>query len=118
MKIRSGFVSNSSSSSFLIYGIRINSPNVLKDKLNFTEEELESINENQYNIIEILYEKDLGGIHYYNAYDGEVHFIGRSWDDIADDETGLEFKESIEKSVKALLGEDAKCSTHQEAWFD
>ena len=41
---------------------------------------------------------------------------GKSWDEIKDDQTGLEFKQEIENNIKKLLPE-ANCGTHQESWF-
>lgn len=45
MKIRSGFVSNSSSSSFVIFG-KVYDKERLQEKFNFTTEEMENIEEN------------------------------------------------------------------------
>ena len=45
-------------------------------------------------------------------------YIGISWPRIKDDEKGAEFKESIEKQMKDIFGEDTVCGTHEEAWHD
>jgi hypothetical protein len=44
--------------------------------------------------------------------------IGRDFDSIGDDETGNQFKTSVEKELKGLIGEDIKCSKYEEAWRD
>ena len=118
MKIRNGFVSNSSSSSFLIYGVNVEDTEKLIENLGLTDEEKESLEgEGDWYLSEILYEKDLGGVDYFAAY-GEYIYLGCSWDSVGDNETGLEFKEKVQKKISELLGEDSKCSTHSEAWMD
>jgi len=92
MKIRHGFVSNSSSSSFLIYGVMIEE---------CTEEMEEWCDKNHYT--------------YARPYDEEV-YIGKSWDSIGDDETGKQFKEKVEVALRKLGLDDF--GTHEEAWRD
>ena len=59
---------------------------------------------------------------FYDILGLEVHmmddwrYVGQSWSGIGDDETGREFKASVEKLV-ALVSEQ-KCSTLEEAWRD
>jgi hypothetical protein len=92
MKIRNGFVSNSSSSSFLIYGVAVD------------RSELEGM----------LDEKGIGDVwefhtvaeeagleaHFPDGYDS-VYF-GLSWDDVRDDETGAQFKQRVVESLKKM----------------
>jgi hypothetical protein len=44
-------------------------------------------------------------------------FIGRTWYNIGDDETGKQFKESIEKQIKKVFGESTECGTHAEVYY-
>lgn len=118
MKIRNGFVSNSSSSSFLIYGVEVEDVNKLIEGLNLTDKEKESLEEEgDWHLSEILEDKNLKGLEYMNAYDGECHYLGRSWDSVGDNETGLEFKNTIQKKISKLLGEDTECGTISESWY-
>ena len=51
-------------------------------------------------------------------YDWDTIYIGRSWKNIADNETGTEFKKSIEERLKKIFGNEIKCETFEEAWQD
>jgi hypothetical protein len=92
MKTRQGFVSNSSTTSFLIYGVEVDSDSV--DALADTTG------------LEDFYGGDCGG-----------DFIGRSWGEVGDDQTGGEFKAEVEAAVAKALP-DAKCSTIKRAYRD
>lgn len=79
MKYRSGFVSNSSSTSFCIYGVCFENINEAK------REALD--NESMYSVYD---------------YDGDRMWVGRSWSAIGDDETGKQFKESTEQKIQQI----------------
>ena len=137
MKIRQGFVSNSSSSSFCLYGVSLEEDEMkeaLIEKGYATEEDLseglyEWLDEwsFEYNlkekglskeeIAEKLANRPLAGFEY-ESMEGDYHWIGISWKNIKDDETGAEFKALIDKKMKEIFGEDIECGTHQQAWRD
>jgi hypothetical protein len=95
MKVRLGFVSNSSSSSFCIFGIQYEK----------TYDEAE--------------EKVQGtGLQVHSGPYDDGCFVGIDWSNIKDDETGLQFKERIQKAVDTAFGEGHKCSTYTEAWYN
>ena len=137
MKIRNGFVSNSSSSSFLIYGISGSS-------FSFTEEGKRILLE--YYVDEYPREDDESDEEYLERLVEEVenddgwyeimerfsiptisvdhppyddYYIGASWDEVLDDETGAQFKCRIRESIKKYLDvTDEEFGTFSEAWFD
>lgn len=100
MKVRLGFVSNSSSVSFTIYGVLL-TPEQEK-KLGDTWEGTKA---------------RAGGL---NRFDGQADdvYVGREWCNIKDDETGAQFKEFVRSKIKELLGEGVPCATYSEGYFN
>ena len=97
MKIRLGFVSNSSSSSFCIWGIYIDRD----DHENFEQFE---------DTIEQL------GLEIHST-PWDSYAVGRSFSSIKDDETGAQFKQGLADKL-TLAGVNNKCGLCQEAWYD
>jgi len=100
MKTRPGFVSNSSTTSFCIYGAKT-----------FVDEE---------NYDGDLY-TELGKVGldtHYSEWDG--HYIGASWDTIGEDETGAQFKQRVEEEVMKIDPslEPNAFGTYEEAYRD
>lgn len=122
MKVRKGFVSNSSTSSFCIYGIQADSE-MLAKAVKILDPESELVEDGGYGEY-VTSEWEAGDVvsnktnlEYHQAY-CEYNYFGRSWSGIGDDETGKQFKDSVEKEIKSLFGEDVKCFTIEEAWRD
>jgi hypothetical protein len=116
MKTRIGFVSNSSSSSFLIYGAYLSeskAEEIIAKLLPDDEEKEFSYSDRTSDSL-----KKITGMDVHNPVDGYSYYIGESWDCIGDYETGAQFKARIEEKLKETLGPDIKCGTHSEAWYD
>ena len=121
MKIRCGFVSNSSASSFCIYGICIDQNNIIKaqeliDKGLLKEEDFkyESWKNDPYDYLGIL------GLRIANMDDEMGLYIGNEWSSIKDDETGLQFKKRTEDILKQIVKnpDNIKIVTLEEAWYN
>ena len=109
MKIRIGFVSNSSSVSFCVYGVAIDDE-ARKKHFPGTED--------AYDIEKLLSDSGLE-IHYgQDSDDYGYTYIGRSWDKIKDNETGLQFKEDVKQKVKKLFKKDMECASHEEGYYN
>lgn len=113
IKTRLGFVSNSSSSSFLIYGISINKSEIIDKYIEISGENLTEDERDDLDVWGII-DEILPDMEYHRPYDGG--YIGKSWDSIRDDQTGLQFKQEIEEQLKKVFGEDIECHTYEEAW--
>lgn len=98
MKIRTGFVSNSSSSSFCIYGCEIDYEQYKKLEDDPLIRSLKHIQR--------FAMSDYG------------YFVGREFNSIEDNETGKEFKDSTERAIEALIGKDQEIDIIEQAWND
>lgn len=128
MKIRQGFVSNSSSSSFCIYGSAFSTEQweVLITR-HMSAEDLEAwkLEDHDWWLDEYAEEqmskKSLNLI-MVEPPDSSMVYVGRSWSNIGNDETGLEFKANVIDSIVELLepppGTNLVFDTHSEAWYD
>jgi len=99
MKTRRGFVSNSSTTSFCIFGIAIDDENCL-----WSEARKAGL------------EQD-----YYNEYhDGPRQVIGLSYEKIGDDETGAQFKQRVIDLVKTIYpqADESAFGHHKDAYRD
>jgi hypothetical protein len=97
MKTRKGFVSNSSSTSFCIYGASIKETS----DVDIWEKAIEA-----------------GLIAYSRPeYNDDYMYVGRQWSGIKDDETGAAFKADTKKKIEEAFGSQ-ECSTYEMGWYD
>jgi hypothetical protein len=119
MKIRLGFVSNSSTSSFCIYGITLSKEEFL-EKL--ADKSLRDLCEEDYDLDKIFSLSHLDLI-FHTMPEGE-EYIGKDMSSIKDEETFGEFKNKIKESLKLLFNKDCQemiekeCRIHEESWTD
>lgn len=97
MKTRLGFVSNSSSTSFCIYGIYL------------TESQIDTMliplmdYNYKYDDMEDEIRKRFSDYHVYYDYEGRDVYIGKSWNDMKNDQTFGDFKESVRNGIKNII---------------
>ena len=99
MKIRHGFVSNSSTSSFVIYGAVVPAAKAA---------EIENLS-NSSNWPDMFIDV------FTDEYD---MYIGSSLETLYENLTGREIREKTEAAVKKLLGPDVKCEVIARAWYN
>jgi len=112
MKHRLGFVSNSSTCSFLIYGVEASISEVQKILLanGTTQEELDSEG-----LVEWFGDEKNGtqGLYCEDIYEWDAAFVGRHYSSMGDDETMAEFKKDVAEKVEKLFGKEMKCEEHE-----
>lgn len=122
MKIRHGFVSNSSSTSFTIIGICMERDKVMEKLLKahpsfFDADNADDIGDDIYAVVDDTIRKLDLGLSFYFPYDSDV-YIGLDRENIGEDETGKQFRERAQKEVSQLLGEDVPVDNYSESWRD
>jgi hypothetical protein len=98
MKIRQGFVSNSSSSSFCIYGAYLGED---RDEAEAIEAKIGEL-----------------GLKLEVHYGEYTRCVGRSWCSIGNDETVKAFKDGIDEAVTKLGLDAKKTTTIEESWYN
>jgi hypothetical protein len=115
MKIRNGFVSNSSTSSFCLFGICVDREEALK-VAKLLDPTMESSDDDRYEAGEIVGDK-LNLECSTGPYDDGNLYIGRAPETLKDDETGAQFKQSVKDKLIKYFPK-AKYSWFLEAWRD
>jgi hypothetical protein len=105
MKIRNGFVSNSSSSSFCIYGTYVDN----KETIDHIDDEPLASDIKKHNL-------EL----YCGPWDNGL-YVGKSLTSIPDNQTMGDFKKEVSKDLLEVFGENAPIERHsfcEEAWYE
>lgn len=117
MKLRVGFVSNSSSTSYIIWGMNVEFDHlkkrfikeILANKPDWANEDDGWIEDNWDSVVEKLTDLEL----HYGECDYECGSdIGRSFDTIGDDETGREFKDGVDKKLREILKDSIEVKSY------
>ncbi len=111
MKIRMGFVSNSSTTSFCIYGAEVDLSDVKKiliEKGVATEEGLDMYGVEEFNTYEAM------GLDYIRDHEGGYTYMGRYYTSIGNEETGSQFEKDVEEKIKKFFGKEVECRTIEE----
>ena len=117
MKQRLGFVSNSSSSSFCIYGAVVSEKNV-KDTVK-RDGYGDLCFSNSDGVSPGLLAEYPGGENDYIDYSNDkIHRIGVSITSMRDDQTFGDFKKMVEHEIAAFINGDFKCSVIEKGWYD
>lgn len=109
VKKRAGFPCNSSASSFCIYGVGVDRDEI-QELLHLPE------GTDVFDLLESILKPPMKLQR--GPPDSDMLYIGREWAQIKDDETALQFKQSVQKVVDAIFGKPMPCETHEEGWYD
>ncbi len=116
MKIRNGFVSNSSSSSFCLFGIYVDHTTILEKLKEFAGTDDLGDETDVYTAGEFLAEK-MGVEFEYGPSECYGSYFGRSPQSLKDEETGAQFKESVKVAVEKFFP-GQQPAWHEEGWYD
>ena len=115
MKIRNGFVSNSSSSSFAIFGAVIDFDK-FKDLMESLDLKIED--DDSYDSVSDALEIITKGTDLETYTDEELNVaIGRSFATLGDNETGAQFKADAQAKVTKALGKEVLCEVQIDNWY-
>jgi hypothetical protein len=115
MKIRTGFVSNSSSSSFCIYGVCLTEDD-FKSFMQKIKEEFKDERDSYEAIDSYVYEKKLGLETH--SIEGYSFYVGKSIQEMNDSETKKQFMDRTINELSDLFGKSINCSWIEEAWYN
>ncbi len=120
MKVRKGFVSNSSSSSFCIYGATLdfNEMEELMEKMGITTDGMEEGDGDLGYWLQGYGYNKFQNLNIYSDSEEERCYIGRLWKYIGDDETGNQLREDVKNKLKECLGKEFECETIDETIYN
>lgn len=125
MKVRNGFVSNSSTSSFCIYGVAVDQSELLgrltKEAKSLVDAEVDPDADGAIGAWEIAeaLNLDASGLELHVPGDWGTAYVGRPYASIQDDETGAQFRANTFAAISKILRVEAgECGHMKEAWGD
>lgn len=118
MKIRTGFVSNSSSSSFVVYGVSMDVTDLRNILIKLGEKPEEVENWGSWDCGDALVGHLGKGWAVGGPSDWDERMVGRTYQSMDDDETAKQFKDSVKVKLTELLGKEVQPAHIEEGWYD
>ena len=106
MKLRTGFVSNSSSCSFCIYGIVTNEEELSTLVLPEIKKELNPEVKDEFDVWDFRGHVTKMSDLVFHFPDNSCCYVGRNYSSIGEDETGAQFKQSVKDQMAKFLNLD------------
>jgi len=120
MKIRSGFVSNSSTTSFCVFGVGLESKEVKNLRTFFEETDKITAFDGMdicelYDVLDEKFKKIGLSLESHEDY---YFWLGATPEQMGQDETRREFEKRITEKLSGILGKDLECDWITYGWYD